>query len=657
MASYSSSSSWPFFFFLLVSSLCMFGMNISTTSAQLSPSFYSSSCPNVLFTIQNAVLNAISNEPRMGASLLRLHFHDCFVNVNGDAFCLVSFTMCMFPSCTKFQNAQQRRRFLARLATFSILDITNKIIAYVLNYRAAMHPFYWMTHRVDVIDTIKAQVEVLCPKTVSCSDILAVAARDSVAALGGRPWIVQLGRRDAKTASKSDANTNLPPATLSLSGLITSFSNKGFTTKEMVILSGSHSIGQARCTTFRSRIHNETNIDAPFATLRKASCPTSGNDNNLAPLDATPTFFDNTYYKNLVSKKGLLHSDQELFNGGSTDVQVTAYSNDNPTFMTDFAVAMVKMGNLSPLTVSSFCMFDMNISTASAQLSSTFYASSCPNLLPTIQAAVVNAVSNEARMGASLLRLHFHDCFGCDASILLDDTSSFTGEKTAGPNANSVRGFDVIDTIKTQVEALCPKTVSCADILAVAARDSVAALGGRPWVVQLGRRDAKTASMSDANSNLPAATLGLSGLITSFSNKGFTTKEMVILSGSHSIGQARCTTFRSRIHNETNIDAPFATSLKTSCPTSGNDNNLSPLEATPTFFDNTYYKNLVSKKGLLHSDQELFNGGSTDAQVTTYSNDNPTFLTDFAVAMVKMGNLSPLTGSNGEIRTNCRKLN
>ncbi|KAI3874103.1 hypothetical protein MKX03_029779 [Papaver bracteatum] len=307
--------------------------------------------------------------------------------------------------------------------------------------------------------------------------------------------------------------------------------------------------------------------------------------------------------------------------------------------------------------VSSLCMFGMNISTTSAQLSSTFYASSCPNLLPTIQAAVVNAVSNEARMGASLLRLHFHDCFGCDASILLDDTSSFTGEKTAGPNANSVRGFDVIDTIKTQVEAICPKIVSCADILAVAARDSVAALGGRPWVVQLGRRDAKTASMSDANSNLPAATLGLSGLITSFSNKGFTTKEMVILSGSHSIGQARCTTFRSRIHNETNIDAPFATALKTSCPTSGNDNNLSPLDATPIIFDNTYYKNLVSKKGLLHSDQELFNGGSTDAQVTTYSNDNPTFLTGFAVAMVKMGNLSPLTGSNGEIRTNCRKLN
>jgi len=56
----------------------------------------------------------------------------------------------------------------------------------------------------------------------------------------------------------------------------------------------------------------------------------------------------------------------------------------------------------------------------------------------------------------------------------LDDTSTFTGEKNAGPNKNSARGFEVIDTIKTGVEAACSATVSCADILALATRDGIA---------------------------------------------------------------------------------------------------------------------------------------------------------------------------------------
>ncbi|THF95766.1 hypothetical protein TEA_023916 [Camellia sinensis var. sinensis] len=295
---------------------------------------------------------------------------------------------------------------------------------------------------------------------------------------------------------------------------------------------------------------------------------------------------------------------------------------------------------------------------ASAQLSSTYYSSTCSNVLTTIKTAVNSAVSSEARMGASLLRLHFHDCFGCDASVLLDDNSTFTGEKTATPNANSLRGFDVIDTIKSQVESSCPGVVSCADILAVAARDSVVALGGPSWTVQLGRRDSTTASLSAANSNIPGPTLNLSALITAFSNKGLSANEMVALSGSHTIGQARCTTFRTRIYNETNINTQFATALKANCPSTGSDNNLAPLDTTSaTSFDNAYYTNLQSQKGLLHSDQQLFNGGSTDAQVNTYSSNSATFFTDFANAMVKMGNISPLTGTSGQIRTNCRKAN
>ncbi|XP_078164699.1 peroxidase P7-like [Carex rostrata] len=309
-----------------------------------------------------------------------------------------------------------------------------------------------------------------------------------------------------------------------------------------------------------------------------------------------------------------------------------------------------------------FCFLALSIIAlgANGQLSSTFYSTTCPNLQTIVRSAMARAVAQEARMGASILRLFFHDCFvnGCDGSILLDDTSTFTGEKNAGPNANSVRGFNVIDTIKSQVEASCPAKVSCADILALAARDGVNLLGGPTWTVLLGRRDAKTASQSAANNNLPGPSSSLQTLITMFGNKGLTAKDMTALSGAHTIGQARCTTFRSHIYSDTNINAAFAATRKQTCPQSGGDNNLAPIDVqTPTRFDNAYYQNLVGQRGLFHSDQELFNGGSQDSLVSTYSTSASTFISDFVNAMVKMGNISPLTGTNGEIRLNCRKIN
>ncbi|XVE58937.1 hypothetical protein DITRI_Ditri05aG0003200 [Diplodiscus trichospermus] len=302
-------------------------------------------------------------------------------------------------------------------------------------------------------------------------------------------------------------------------------------------------------------------------------------------------------------------------------------------------------------------------SSTSAQLSKNFYSKSCPKVFSTVKSAVRSAVSKETRMGASLVRLFFHDCFvnGCDGSILLDDTSSFRGEKTAAPNNNSVRGFNVVDDIKAKVEKVCPGVVSCADILAIAARDSVVILGGPDWDVKLGRRDSKTASLSAANSGvIPPPTSTLSQLINRFQARGLSAKDMVALSGAHTIGKARCLLFRNRIYNETNIDSSFAKARQSSCPrtTGKGDNNLAPLDVeTPNSFDLKYYQNLLNKKGLLHSDQILFNGGSTDSLVKTYSKNVRKFYSDFVTAMIKMGDITPLTGSSGQIRKICRKPN
>ncbi|XP_047074060.1 peroxidase P7-like [Lolium rigidum] len=296
---------------------------------------------------------------------------------------------------------------------------------------------------------------------------------------------------------------------------------------------------------------------------------------------------------------------------------------------------------------------------ANAQLSPNFYSTSCPGLAGIVRSGMASAVQTEKRMAASIVRLFFHDCFvnGCDGSILLDDTSTFTGEKNAGPNANSARGYEVIDAIKTQVEAACKATVSCADILALAARDGVNLVGGPTWNVPLGRKDSRTASQSAANSNLPGPGSSLATLISMFGNKNLSPQDMTALSGAHTIGRSQCQFFRNRIYTETNINASFATLRQGTCPRSGGDSNLAPFDVrTADGFDNAYYQNLVEQRGLLHSDQELFNGGSQDALVRQYSNTPSRFSADFATAMVKMGNLLPTSGTQ-EIRLNCRKPN
>lgn len=188
---------------------------------------------------------------------------------------------------------------------------------------------------------------------------------------------------------------------------------------------------------------------------------------------------------------------------------------------------------LAPLTV--FCQLDYR-----------FYDKSCPNLTRIVRNGVLSALSNDTRMAASLLRLHFHDCIvdGCEGSVLLDDTSTFTGEKNALPNKNSLRGFEVIDSIKTNLEKACPLTVSCTDILALAVREAIFLAGGPYWMLPLGRRDGLTASQSAANEQIPSPFEPLANITRKFTSKGLASKDVVVLSGGHTIGFAQCFTFK-----------------------------------------------------------------------------------------------------------------
>ncbi|PIA60433.1 hypothetical protein AQUCO_00300142v1 [Aquilegia coerulea] len=272
---------------------------------------------------------------------------------------------------------------------------------------------------------------------------------------------------------------------------------------------------------------------------------------------------------------------------------------------------------------------------ALAQLSVSYYASTCPSVFDTVRSATRSVINRDGRMGASILCLFFHDCFvsGCDGGILLSG-----GERNAPGNIAMVRGL---------IEH------------AISSRDSIVQLGGPSYAVPLGRRDTRTPNIAGARSDLPAFFHDLPRIINIFQGKGFSEREMVALSGAHSIGQARCSSFRDRIYSNTsNIDPAFAVSRQATCPRSGGDGNLAPLDPqSPGRFGNNYFQALMNRRGLLNSDQVLFNGGSTDSIVRTYANAASAFSTDFMNAMVKMGNLSPLTGTQGEIRTTCQRVN
>ncbi|PSS21563.1 Peroxidase [Actinidia chinensis var. chinensis] len=303
-----------------------------------------------------------------------------------------------------------------------------------------------------------------------------------------------------------------------------------------------------------------------------------------------------------------------------------------------------------------------------SQLDYKFYDYTCPNLTTIVRSGVWSAIANDTRMAASLLRLHFHDCIvnGCEASVLLDDTSTFNGEKNAFPNRNSARGFEVIDTIKANVEKTCPSIVSCSDILNLAVRDAVFLAGGPYWSVPLGRRDGLTASETAANRDIPSPFEPLENITAKFASKGLGIKDVVVLSGAHTIGFAQCFTFKQRLFNfngSGNPDPTLSVSLRNNlqniCPNiDDSDTNLAPLDPVSTSkFDNLYYKNLLNNSGLLQSDQALMGDNRTAAMVYYYSRFPLLFSKDFGISMVKLSSVGVLTGQDGQIRKNCRVVN
>ncbi|KAL6998856.1 peroxidase [Sarracenia purpurea var. burkii] len=309
-----------------------------------------------------------------------------------------------------------------------------------------------------------------------------------------------------------------------------------------------------------------------------------------------------------------------------------------------------------------------------ASLSSNYYLNSCPKLEAIIYNKLHAWVQTDYTMAASIIRLHFHDCAvrGCDASILLNDGG---GERSAVAS-RTLRGFEVIDELKSEVEKWCPGTVSCADILTAAARDATVLAGGPFWEVPFGRKDGRVSVAKEAEM-VPQGHENVTALIEFFQARGLNVLDLVVLSGSHTIGRSTCYSIRQKLMingstDTTTMDPPpaYLNSLRKQCSSSSSSSSLDDtndqyhqyvdLDATtPRMFDYIYYTNLEKKMGLLLTDQLLYSDPRTAPLVAAFASQPSLFFNQFAVSMVKLGNVQILTANNnqGEVRLNCNHVN
>ncbi|XVF45733.1 hypothetical protein PTKIN_Ptkin02bG0230200 [Pterospermum kingtungense] len=308
------------------------------------------------------------------------------------------------------------------------------------------------------------------------------------------------------------------------------------------------------------------------------------------------------------------------------------------------------------------------IGISQGQLKVGFYSDTCPDAESIVSGVVRDAAQSNSNIPPVLLRLHFHDCFveGCDGSILIEN----------GPNAErhafshqGVGGFEVVDQAKAQLEATCPGVVSCADIVALAARDAIALANGPSYDVPTGRRDGRVSDVSLAD-NMPDVSDSIHQLKAKFLQKGLTEKDLVLLSAAHTIGTTACFFMTKRLYNfspgggsDPSINPLLLPELQSTCPENGDVNvRLAMDRGSEQTFDKQILDNIRNGFAVLESDAKLYEDVTTRGVVDSYFGLlspilGPSFEADFVESIVKMGQLGVKTGSKGEIRRVCTAFN
>ncbi|XP_061363875.1 peroxidase 29 [Gastrolobium bilobum] len=306
----------------------------------------------------------------------------------------------------------------------------------------------------------------------------------------------------------------------------------------------------------------------------------------------------------------------------------------------------------------------LSFGTKENQLSYNYYEFSCPNLETVIKSESLSLFLTDATAPAAFLRLMFHDCQvqGCDASILLDSNYLTSSSEMISSRNFGIRKRDTISHIKSVLEEECPGQVSCADIIVLAAKESVSFSGGPHIQVPLGRKDSRKCSFEEADAELPSPTITVDEFLSIFMSKGMNIEESVSILGAHTLGVGHCLNIAGRLYDarpRDNMDFEFEASLRMACPTEIPLTNLTfvPNDMTPVIFDNHYYRDIIMGRGLFGIDASISRHPRTAPFVMRFAMDQNYFFEAFSSAFVKLSSTNVLTNGHGEVRRQCNRVN
>ncbi|KQK21561.1 peroxidase 2 [Brachypodium distachyon] len=292
---------------------------LSSACQGLKVGHYKKTCPKVEAIVRDEVKKFVYKNAGIGAGLIRLFFHDCFVEGCDGSVLLDPTPANPQPEKLSPPNFPSLRGF-------------------------------------DVIDAAKDAVEKACPGVVSCADIVAFAGRDAAYFLSRLTVKIDMpaGRLDGRVSSSTAALNDLPPPFANLSQLIANFAAKGLSAEDMVVLSGAHTIGVSHCSAFVSdRLAVPSDINTGFANILRKQCPANPNPANDPTVNqdlVTANALDNQYYKNVLAHKVLFLSDAALLASPATTQMVRDNANIPGQWEDKFKKAMVKMSAIGVKT-------------------------------------------------------------------------------------------------------------------------------------------------------------------------------------------------------------------------------------------------------------------------------------------------------------------